>query len=86
MSARLEFGEVEPLLLPGVSAELPAVGEVPATRWEDPASYAVALRWWRSCRGCRAVSRSIFDALLHQRQCRTGRDPGWPVEDADDAR
>ncbi|MFI6031698.1 hypothetical protein [Amycolatopsis magusensis] len=78
MSASLEFGEVEPLL--------PAVGELPVPRWENPESHAEALRWWRSCRQCRMVGRSIFEVLLHQRWCRGGCDPEWPTEDADGSR
>lgn len=84
MSARLEFGEVEPLL--PTSGELPTVGKLPVARREDPASAAESLRWWRSCRRCRTVGRSIFDVLLHQRQCRGGCGPQWPTEDQDGPR
>ncbi|MBN6037491.1 hypothetical protein [Amycolatopsis sp. 195334CR] len=80
MSARVQFGEVEALLRPA-SGELPTVGELPVPRWEEPESAADALRWWRSCRRCSAPRASIFDALMHQRQCNC--DPNWPTEDED---
>ncbi|AXB47323.1 hypothetical protein [Amycolatopsis albispora] len=84
MSARLKFGEIEPLL--PTSGELPTVGELPVPRWEEPESAAAALRWWWSCGRCRRRARSIFDVLMHQRQCRGECGPDWPTEDEDGAR
>jgi hypothetical protein len=55
-------------------------------RWDQPESAAAALRWWRTCRRCRTVGSSIFEALLHQRQCRGECGPDWPTEDEDGAR